>query len=343
MRTSEALTSGVPITVPLADSRPSREVSASDSVADQDGNESQKSPTAARKARAGRLAARQSIQAVQSEAASDVAVANTADVDALAGVDQATLDQYAGRLALQDTAPAPANESGPVVGIRDFEAIFTRFQAPLINYIFRLVGNRDEACDLAQDTFVKAYRSFSGGVEIQAGALSSWLYRIASNVATDALRRRRLITWLPMSIFNEDRGAGAGLPDNSPVDLSRNNYVSSSIGPVRINTANNYGGGRFEEKLADREIVERVLRLLPDKYRLTLLLYEHQGFSVGEVAEMLHIKSSAVKMRLMRARERFIALYKQEGGEVPGQVFVRRKPEKKGQKNKQAALALTLA
>src|SRR5579859_6975979 len=112
----------------------------------------------------------------------------------------------------QEAAVAPAVETGPVVGIADFEEIFTRFQTPLTNFIFRLVGNREQAYDLTQDVFVKAYRALSAGTTIQAAALSSWLYRIASNTATDALRRRRLISWLPLSLFNEDRGVGAGMP-----------------------------------------------------------------------------------------------------------------------------------
>src|SRR5262249_8396645 len=65
--------------------------------------------------------------------------------------------------------------AGPVVTVDDFEEIFTRFQTPLINFVFRLVGNREQAYDLTQDVFVKAYRALSGGTTIQAAALSSWL------------------------------------------------------------------------------------------------------------------------------------------------------------------------
>jgi RNA polymerase sigma-70 factor (ECF subfamily) len=100
---------------------------------------------------------------------------------------------------------APQGDAGSVVGIADFEEIFTRFQTPITNFVFRLVGNREQAYDLTQDVFVKAYRALSSGTTIQAAALSSWLYRIASNTATDALRRRRFISWLPLSLFNESQ------------------------------------------------------------------------------------------------------------------------------------------
>src|SRR5262249_33563451 len=105
---------------------------------------------------------------------------------------------------LQEPEPQGPAEPGPTITIDDFEEIFARFQTPLTNFVFRLVGNREQAYDLTQDVFVKAYRALSSGTTIQAAALSSWLYRIASNTATDALRRRRLISWLPLSLFNED-------------------------------------------------------------------------------------------------------------------------------------------
>jgi RNA polymerase sigma-70 factor (ECF subfamily) len=76
-----------------------------------------------------------------------------------------------------------------------------------------------------------------------------------------------------------------------------------------------YDGGRFEGRVADREIVERVLKQMPPKYAVCLWLYENDGRSCAEIAEILNISASAVKMRLMRARERFINLYKQEVSE----------------------------
>ncbi len=207
-------------------------------------------------------------------------------------------------------APA-AVAVGSLIGVQDFEDIFTRFQTPISNFIYRLVGNREQAYDLAQDVFVKAYRALAGGATIQAGALSSWLYRIASNTATDALRRRRLISWLPLSLFNDDRGVGAGMPgvDNGfgQQTLSEE-HLASAMGAF----TSGYDGGRFEQRVADREVVERVLKRLPEKYAACLLLYEHEGFSCAEIADVLHVTPSAVKMRLMRARERFISIYQQE-------------------------------
>ena len=219
--------------------------------------------------------------------------------------------------------PAPSEPalSEPVqkIEVADFEAIFLRFQAPITNFIYHLLGNREQAYDLAQDVFVKAYKALLGGTVVQSGALSAWLYRIATNTATDTLRRKRIISWLPLSLFNEDRGIGAGVVSEAgstsaesftnPGDEGRANSASS------LYERNSYDGGRFESRVADREIVERIFRQLPTKYAVCLWLYENDGLSCAEIGQVLNISSSAVKMRLMRAREQFIGLYQKEVGE----------------------------
>src|SRR5579864_4105106 len=101
------------------------------------------------------------------------------------------------------------------VDVADFETIFLRCQGPITNFIYHLIWNREQAYDLTQDVFVKAYKALLAGTVVQPGALSAWLYRIAANTTTDALRRRRLIAWLPLSLFHEDRGIGAGVISDS--------------------------------------------------------------------------------------------------------------------------------
>jgi RNA polymerase sigma-70 factor, ECF subfamily len=214
-------------------------------------------------------------------------------------------------------------EQAQRVDVADFETIFLRFQGPITNFIYHMIGNREQACDLAQDVFVKAYKALLGGTIVQPGALSAWLYRIAANTTTDTLRRRRLISWLPMSLFNEDRGIGAGVLSDSGGAASDgfnvNNEDGSSDGRSSsissLYERGSYDGGRFENRVADREIVERIFRELPPKYAVCLWLYENDGLSCAQIAETLNISASAVKMRLMRARERFITLYQQEVGD----------------------------
>src|SRR3989440_6570733 len=225
--------------------------------------------------------------------------------------------------AHQQLAVPALQEQVQKVEVADFEAIFLRFQGPITNFIYHLIGNREQAYDLAQDVFVKAYKALLGGTVVQPGALSAWLYRIAANTTTDTLRRRRLIAWLPLSLFNEDRGIGAGVLSDSGGAVSDgfNSNDEDSSGGRASNISSMYergayDGGRFEGRVADREIVEHVFKQLPPKYAVCLWLYENDGLSCAEIAEILNITASAVKMRLMRARERFINLYKQEVSEA---------------------------
>src|SRR6266699_3461215 len=247
-------------------------------------------------------------------------------VDEAGCVDNA--NEGAGVVDTQPQFAVPAlQESVQKVEVADFEAIFLRYQGPITNFIYHLIGNPEQAYDLAQDVFVKAYKALLNGTVVQPGALSAWLYRIAANTTTDTLRRRRLIAWLPLSLFNEDRGIGAGVPSDSGGTMTENfsngeesNGASSSNGRVSnvssMYERNGYDGGRFENRVADRELVERVLKQLPEKYAICLWLYENDGLSCAEIAAILNISASAVKMRMMRARERFISLYKQEVGEA---------------------------
>src|SRR5579884_2321579 len=188
--------------------------------------------------------------------------------------------------------PVPSEPalSEPVqkIEVADFEAIFLRFQAPITNFIYHLIGNREQACDLAQDVFVKAYKALLNGTVVQPGALSAWLYRIAANTTTDSLRRRRLISWLPLSLFNEDRGIGAGVVSESGGSASEsfntNSDESDGRGGSSLYERGGYDGGVFENRVADREIVERIFKQLPPKYAVCLWLYENDGLSCAEIA-----------------------------------------------------------
>jgi RNA polymerase sigma-70 factor (ECF subfamily) len=241
-----------------------------------------------------------------------------------------SVDQDGYEEAEQEEAASTAHSLGTAatqeqvqkVDVADFEAIFLRFQTPITNFIYHLIGNREQAYDLTQDVFVKAYKALLGGTVVQPGALSAWLYRIAANTTTDSLRRRRLIAWLPLSLFNEDRGIGAGVLSDSGGSASENfNTSDESTSDGRASSANTlyerggYDGGRFEARVADREIVEHVLKQMPAKYAICLWLYENDGLSCAEIAQIMNISPSAVKMRLMRARERFISLYHKEVSE----------------------------
>ena len=152
-----------------------------------------------------------------------------------------------------------------------FEDLVARYQAPLFRYLRGLVGDQEQARDLLQETFFRAYRSL-GGLE-DPGLLRSWLYRIAHNQACSLLRRRRLISWLPLTFGH---GASSPNPDRSAVEAAR---------------------------------VAEVLERVPVQQRAPLLLHLVAGFSYAEVAEMLQVSEGTVRMRISRGRAAFRAAY----------------------------------
>jgi RNA polymerase sigma-70 factor (ECF subfamily) len=110
---------------------------------------------------------------------------------------------------------------------------------------------------------------------------SGWLFRIARNTAIDALRRRRIISWLPFGPEHE--------------------------GSQSIRTD-------FAGQLADRELVQQILARLPARYRECLMLRSVAGMSNGEIAVAMGISVRNANTTLFRARERFREVYEQLEG-----------------------------
>ncbi len=74
--------------------------------------------------------------------------------------------------------------------------IYEHYSTPVHRYVYRLLGNMEVADDVTQDTFLKAFQNIS--TIARDSNISAWLYRIASNACFDILRRRKLITWMPI-------------------------------------------------------------------------------------------------------------------------------------------------
>jgi RNA polymerase sigma-70 factor, ECF subfamily len=159
-----------------------------------------------------------------------------------------------------------------------FEDIYKRFKAQIYTYIYNLIGDREQADDLTQETFLKAFRALPENYNQVSFNLSAWLYRIATNNAYDALRRRRLITWTPWRELEQE-----------PIDVESLNIYDT------IETA---------------ELIRDALSHMPPTYRAALLLYTQHGKNYAEIAEMLHIAESGVKMYLSRARQSFRENYR---------------------------------
>lgn len=152
-----------------------------------------------------------------------------------------------------------------------FDNLMARYQAPLFRYLRGLVADHELASDLVQETFLRAYRAINSLDD--PALLRSWLYRIAHNQAISALRRRRLISWLPLA-FGQHVSVPA--PDHGTLEAAR---------------------------------VEAALARVPAQQRAPLLLHIVAGFSYAEVARLLNVSEGTVRMRISRGRAAFRAAY----------------------------------
>lgn len=168
------------------------------------------------------------------------------------------------------TAPAVAADGATLAA-----HLFERHHVEVFAYLVRMVHDREWAQDLAQETFVSAYRQRSQLAGLQNPR--AWLYRVATNLALNALKRRQRFAWLPWE-WHEGR-------------------ISS---PDLI------------EAVSRQSQVEAALASLSPDQRAALLLYAHYGFKVAEVAEALNLTEGAARMRLQRAREQFRVAYRKE-------------------------------
>lgn len=167
------------------------------------------------------------------------------------------------------------NAAGDVSGTR-VAALFEAYHEAIFAYLYRLLDDSEWAHDLTQETFLQLHRTRRRLQEVENER--AWIYRIAGNLAFNALKRRRRFAWLPW----REGDAPQLLAD----------------GPA--------------QRLQEKGPVARALAALSPTYRAPLLLYSHFDFSVREVAQVLDISEAAVKTRLYRAREKFRRAYENE-------------------------------
>ena len=177
-------------------------------------------------------------------------------------------------LAVADLQETFVLEGGPP----NFEDVFHEYQRPIYNYLLRMTQNPAEADDLTQETFIRVYRGLSN-FRGQA-SLSTWIYRIATNVSHDHFRRRATQQARAALSFEEINLDGAWADESTPSP---------------------------EKLVAQSEIsacVQGLVQCLPPDYRAVLVLRDLQELKNREIGEVLDIPLSTVKMRLHRARKK---------------------------------------
>ncbi|MBW1810456.1 MAG: RNA polymerase sigma factor [Deltaproteobacteria bacterium] len=152
-----------------------------------------------------------------------------------------------------------------------FAQVIDRYKDGIVNFLSRLTGSLAQAQDLAQETFLRLYYKREGYTE--AGKLSGYLYRIATNLARSEHRRdarRRILT---LAFLHGNNGSQA--PSTPQTHLLKNEI---------------------------RHNLKKAIEKVPLRYRVPLLLHTVEGLTYNEVAEVLGCREGTVKSRISRGR-----------------------------------------
>ena len=170
-----------------------------------------------------------------------------------------------------------------------FETLVREHQTRVYNLALRMTGNPDDALDISQETFLKAWRTlgrFRGEC-----SLGSWLYRIASNLSIDLLRKNRR-QHLDKAVSLEEPGE-----DGRPLELPDVTGDPQAL----------------LERAEGRQAVWECLNRLPEEQKLILILRDVNGLSYEEIGETLDLELGTVKSRIFRARSRLANLLAEKG------------------------------
>lgn len=159
--------------------------------------------------------------------------------------------------------------------VQAFDVLVRRYKDQLLNYVYRFVGNRNDAEDIVQETFLRVYKNKHYYKEI--AKFSTWVYTIAGNLAKTELRRRKRRKIFSVSNFvNEERDYD--IPDT---DKNPEREVDSSL---------------------KDDIIQKAIEKLPAKFKEVILLRDVQGFAYEEISQILDIPLGTVKSRVNRGR-----------------------------------------
>jgi RNA polymerase sigma-70 factor (ECF subfamily) len=162
-----------------------------------------------------------------------------------------------------------------------FAELLRRYEAAILTFCYTFTRDRGSAEDLAQETFLRVYRNAARYEPV--AKFSTWLYKIAANLCINELKKNRLRPALTL-----DEPAGSD-PDGTRV-----------IERLASNTGAPLSHAEHHEA---QELIRHAIDHLPDDQRTTLVFVEYHHLQYQEIAEILGVGVSAIKMRVKRARE----------------------------------------
>jgi RNA polymerase sigma-70 factor, ECF subfamily len=162
-----------------------------------------------------------------------------------------------------------------------FDTLLSRYETPVITFCYAFMRNREASEDLAQETFMRVFRNAKRYQPV--AKFTTWLYRIAANLCINELKKGKLRQSLSL-----DEAAGPD-PDGTKI-IER---IASDVGSP-LSAAEHHEAQGMISKAIDH---------LPDDQRTTLIMVEYHHMQYQEIAEILEVSVSAIKMRVKRARE----------------------------------------
>ena len=164
-----------------------------------------------------------------------------------------------------------------------FQALVRRYKNRIIGFVYRTVNSRELAEDIAQEAFLRVFtksHTFRDGAKF-----SPWLYRIATNLAINELRRRKRVRF---------------------ISLERPLRMQDGDELVRdVEDESGHAPDAMAEQQEMRVEIARAIADLPIKYRVAFVLRDIQGHSYDAIAEMVGVPLGTIKSRVNRARSRF--------------------------------------
>ena len=166
-----------------------------------------------------------------------------------------------------------------------FKTLVRRYQNKVFNSAYRMLGNREEAEEVVQDTFLKMHQNIDS--YRAESSFAAWLFRIAHNVCVDAIRDSRKASAIQIVSYNskprveesdDDSGLAQQVPDNRPTPQ-----------------------GQLDLK-EQGSVVQACLAQLPESQRAVLILHDIEGFSYQEIADIVEEKIGTVRSRLHYGR-----------------------------------------
>ena len=172
--------------------------------------------------------------------------------------------------------------------VNAFEQIVLTHQKNIYNLALKMVGNPDDAFDITQDAFLRAYNSLSGFHG--DSKLSVWLYRLTSNICIDFLRKKKRRNEISLTVQDDDE-------EDQLLQIPDERFSPETE----------------VERAEQREAIRTGLMQLPENDRQILVLRELNGLSYEEIAETLDLELGTVKSKLFRARKKLCSFLLKDG------------------------------